>query len=142
MTVNSFDKLEYGYLYRALIHSPPVPLYRVDLFGWEWKVEYQLRLSGVLSFWERAEKANCQYLYYQLYRREDITHGEVFEWIMYCYDRASCLVREQLAYSPESIPEYIKIYQSLWTLIKAFWYIPAFVLLLFLLFPFVKTEIK
>ncbi|GAH69701.1 unnamed protein product, partial [marine sediment metagenome] len=118
VTVNSADPLEYGYQYKARLHVSDIPIYRVDLWGWRCKVEYQLRLSGVLCGWEESEEPNTVYMYYQLYREENITHGGVFEWVMFVYDHISCLSRVQLGYEPEAIPAYIRAWTGFFNSLK------------------------
>jgi len=138
MTVNSFDRLTYGYQYKAKLHVLTIPIYRVDLWGWRLKVEYQLRLSGVLCDWEESEEPNIVYMYYQLFREVDITHGEVFEWIMFVYDRVSCLSRVQLGYDPEAIPEYIRAWTGFFASLKfllSYWYLLVIILLVILFIP-------
>jgi len=138
ITVNSTDLLEYGYQYKAKLYVPDIPIYRVDLWGWRCKVEYQLRLSGVLCDWEESEEPNTVCMYYQVFREADITHGEVFEWIMFVYDRVSCLSRVQLGYDPEAIPEYIRAWTGLFASLKfilAYWYVGVIILLVILFIP-------
>lgn len=138
VTVNSADPLSYGYQYKAKLHVPDIPIYRVDLWGWRLKVEYQLRLSGVLCDWEESEEPNKVFMYYQLFRETDITHGEVFEWIMFVYDRVSCLSRVQLGYDPEAIPEYIRAWTALFASLKfllAYWYIGVIIFLVIVFIP-------
>ena len=143
ITVNSDDRLELGYQYKAKLHVLPFPIYRIDLWGWRCKVEYQLRLSGVLCTWEETDEENKIYMYYQLYRKQDISHGEVFQWCVFVYDRISCLSRVQLGYDPEAIPAYIRLWTDLWTTLKysiSYWYIGVIILLATVAIPWAKRK--
>lgn len=143
VTVDSKDKLELGYQYKAKLHLRPFPVYRIDLWGWRCKIEYQLRLSGVLCTWEETDEEDKIYMYYQLYREEDITHSDVFQWCVFVYDRISCLSRVQLGFDPEAIPGYIRLWTDLWTTLKysiSYWYVGVIILLATVVIPWAKRK--